>query len=294
MYVMTPAAYEFEERVKLLWVDLSPLCRAAYDSPATARSYAPNRRSPIPRVALCTFLATVSSNDRRVLQRSPAVMRTSLWLESLVGHCVSYALMSIPPVGAFVLAIAGRTEAAVMVITFQVFVCAPCLSLAFLVLGKSLLSGIDESLERQQQRKQQLQSAGVAQENGKAHGTSLQDRSSGDPILLAARKKVKRVVMFAVSLPIQTSLILLFATVSRYGTETPLLFFFFPMTFTPPIWNLVNVTIHRGRTQLSREPLSSTDISSYLRRRSSLSVSSILRFRSQRQVVATEMSTGVP
>ena len=252
-----------------------------------------------PRVALFfswqSHLSIFCSNDRQVLQRSPEVLRFSLWLESSVGHYAAYTFVSIPPVGSVVLAIAGRAEAAVGVITLQVLVLAPCLSASFLVLGKSLLKGIDDSLQQQQQRQQQLQAMGVTPEHGKKPSTASSPgrRSSGDLMLLAARKKVKRVVMFAVALPTQTACMLLFAAVTRFGTEAPLLLFFFPMTFTPPIWNIVNVGIHQGRTQLS---LSGGGPSFRRPRISSISISSLSwrRRSQQRQVAAVETSTGAP
>lgn len=271
------------------------LCQAAYDTRRKVHAMFIFRRlHPPPRVTHLALLALASSNDRQVLQRSPEVLRISLWLESAVGHYVSYTFVSIPPVGAVVLAVANRPEAAVRLITFQVLVLAPMLSASFLVLGKSLLKGIDESLQRQQRRSQQLQSMGVVLDHEKEPSTRSSGRSSGDLMLLAARKKVKKVVMFTVALPTQTASMLLFATVSRYGAEAPLVFFFFPMTFTPPIWNIFNVTIHQGRTQLSR--LSSGGVSRYTRTRmSSLSSTFSWRRRSSqpRRVVPTETSTAV-
>jgi len=56
------------------------------------------------------------SNDQRVLQSSPKVLRISLFLESSAGHYVTYTLVSLPAVAALVLAIASRLEAAARVI----------------------------------------------------------------------------------------------------------------------------------------------------------------------------------
>jgi len=65
------------------------------------------------------------SNDQRVLQSSPKVLRISLFLESSAGHYVTYTLVSLPAVAALVLAIASRLEAAARVITLQVFLFWP-------------------------------------------------------------------------------------------------------------------------------------------------------------------------
>lgn len=166
------------------------LCRAACDSPATAGLMLQNQQSPPPPVsALCTLLAMACSNDRRVLQKSPEVLKISLWLESSVGHYVTSALVSLPPVAAVVLAIVRRPEAAIRVITFQVLVFAVCLSFSFLAIGKSLLKGIDESIQQQRERKQEFQRMGATQECGKETNTPSQGRSSGDPMMLAVRNK---------------------------------------------------------------------------------------------------------
>lgn len=230
-----------------------------------------------------------------------------------MGHYVVYTLVSLPPVGATVLAVASRPEAAVRVITLQVLALAPCLSTAFLLLGRSLVKGINESIQQRQQRKQQLQKIRVSQEFGMEATAPSRNQSSGDAMLLAAKKKVKRVAMFGFSLPMQTAFTLLFATLSPYGIEAPLLFYFTPMMFTPPIWNLFNVTVHAGRTWLSterrisfagvaryrtRNSSASLSVASMLRRNSrtvSVSVSSKFRQRGrQHKVVPNEPTTAIP
>ena len=176
----------------------------------------------------------------------------SRWLETRTGHCVMYSLVSIAPVGAVILAFANCTEEAVIMISAGILVLAISVMITFWVCGRSLMHGIDESLRQQQKQREQLLHMGAIRVNGKEVSTSPQDRrSSGDAMLLAARKKVKTVVIFAVGILSKVVGMLIFAMASPYGLETPLVLFLSPMTLVPPVWNIVNVTIHRGRTKLS-------------------------------------------
>lgn len=230
-------------------------------------------------------------NDQRVLQKSPEVLRLSRWLETRPGHYVTYSLVSIAPVVAVALTFANCAEEAVKTISAGILVLATSVIASFWVCGKSLLKGIDESLRQQQQKQEQLQKMGVTRVNGKEARTSLHDHSSGEAMLLAARAKVNKMVFFAVAILAKVVCMLLFAMASRYGLETPLLFFVSPMTLVPPIWNIVNVTVHRGRTKLSSSGVASHGQS----RVASLSPSYFLSSRSrQRQVVVTETSKAAP
>lgn len=207
---------------------------------------------------------------------------------------MTYSLVSIAPVGAVILTFANFTEAAIRLISAGIIVLSIFMFIAFWVCGKSLLNGIDESLQRHEQQQQQLQKMGVLRVTGKEVSTPLQGRGSADPMLLAARKKVKTVVIFAIAILTKVICMLLFAIVSPYGVEIPLLLIVSPMTLIPPIWNIVNVVIHRGRTKLSRGLLLSPGgVASYGQSRlASLSASYVWPSRSrQHQVVATEMST---
>eukprot|EP00903_Cladosiphon_okamuranus_P009465 g9021.t2 len=189
----------------------------------------------------------IYTNDRRVLQESPEVLRISRWLETRRGHHVTYGLVSIAPVVAVLLTFANYAEAAIIIISAGILILSTFVMVTFCVCGKSLVNGIDESLRQQRQMQEQLQKIGVIWENEKETRTTLHDQSSsGDALLLAARKKVKMIVIFAVTVLVKVMCMLFFAMGSRYGLETPLVFFLSPMTLVPPIWNIVNVTIHRG------------------------------------------------
>lgn len=180
-----------------------------------------------------------------------------------------------------------------MLLSIQIVVLSLFLLVAFWMCGKSLLKGIDQALEQHQQKQQQLQKMGVIRVNGQEVGTPLQDLSSGDPLLLAARKKVRMVVVFAIVVLMQVIAMLLFAIVSPYGTEAPLVVCISPMTLVPPIWNIVNVAIHRGRTKVSRGLLFSSTGESVGRSRVAspavFYVSEFVRSR-QHQIVPIETS----
>ena len=231
------------------------------------------------------LFATACSNDRRVLQLSPEVLKISRWLESSVGQYLTYGVVSIAPVCAIVLDLVNRTEAAIRLITFQILVLGSLLLAVFYVCGKSLLKGFDGSLQQHKQMQDELQQMRVIMVKGKDASSSAPSSpagrsSSGDAILLAARAKVKKVVVFAVSLLTNVLSMMLFAIVSPYGVEAPLLFFFIPMTLVPPIWNAVQVTIHRGRTRLPQGLLSSSIAASHGGQTGRASISTSFAWRS--------------
>ena len=234
-------------------------------------------------------------NDRRVLQASPEVLRVSRWLETRNGHYITYSLVLIAPLGGVILALANYREEAVKMVSAGVLVLATSAMLLFSVCGRSLLRGIDESLKNQQQKQEQLQQLGVIRVNveGKRVSVSPQDRGGSDAMLLAARKKVKMVVIFVVISLVLVDCTLIFAMASRYGIETPLVLFVSPMSLVPPIWNIVNVTVHRGRTKLPSKGVSAKSGQSRVK---SSSLSHVLvRPRSRpHQVVATETPMAFP
>lgn len=208
-----------------------------------------------------------------------------------MGHYVTYGVLSIAPVGALILNIANYAEVGVKLLAAGVIVLAISVFTAFWVCGRSLLRGIDQSLQQQAQQQQQLQRVGVVRANGK-ETPSKHDRSKGDAMLLAARTKVKMVMVFTFVVLTKVVFLLSFSILSPYGVEAPLLFFISPMTLVPPIWNIVNVKIHQGRSKLSREyVLSSSDLRSGV---SSLPMRFMWPARSRQHQVAVETITAAP
>lgn len=106
-------------------------------------------------------------------------------------------------------AIAGYTETAVKILATGDGCLGVVFAILFWYIGKFLLGAIDRSLERS--------TAGAKGSGGR-----------GDPALLAARKKVVKIISFFVQQSVMGSIMVLFSAHSRYGAEVPLLLFCIP------------------------------------------------------------------
>ena len=167
---------------------------------------------------------------------------------------VAYGLVSISPVGGIALDLANQPEMAVRAIAAGIiFLCAG-VPVVFWVCGKSLLCGIEESLRLQRNIQAARASRPAAKEG-------LAPRSAAEEELLSARRRVKGMVMFAFFVCGKVVGLLLFAASSKFGTEIPLLLFATPMALVPPVWNIINIQCHAGRTKLGSEWLLSGGIS---------------------------------
>ncbi|CAN0037175.1 unnamed protein product [Ectocarpus sp. 12 AP-2014] len=216
----------------------------------------------------------IYTNDRRLMQRSPEVLRIRYFLESSRGQAATYGLVSIAPTVAVALGAWGHQITAIKVVSAGILVLSGAMIASFMVCGRSLMHAIDESIRQKQEHQAQRQevprrkvlhkktTGEVVLEEEEDEGAqpgetrsiriSINNTPVADFALLAARTKVKRVMLFAFSTVVQVDGLLLFAICSKYGTAAPLLLFASPITLVPPIWNMINIQLHAGRSRARR------------------------------------------
>ena len=207
----------------------------------------------------------LSSNDPILMRKSPEVLRISRWLETLAGRRMAYGFVSIAPVCALVLDMTNHPETAMEVIaTGVILLGGACMPAIFWVCGRSLIRAIDASILQQQQD--------VSAANGKRH----EAQDSKQRSLMRARQKVQTIVMVAFFVCGKVTGLLLFAVCSKYGTAVPLLLYAPPLVYVPPLWSMLHIQLHAGRTKLSSDGngLTSTPFNMF-----SLSAISIWRSR---------------
>lgn len=203
----------------------------------------------------------LSRNDPILLRRSPEVLAISTWLESPVGHYVTYTLVSIAPACAVVSDLVNNMETGLRWIAVGVIVLCSSMTIIFLVCGKSLLHAINESVRKQEERMLLDRDASIVDETTTAgmSGASKRSRSSARrDALLVARRKVKMVVFFAVTTLAKVVGILMVGLLSKYGMASPLILFLAPLGLIPPVWNVAHIQVHSKRTKLRNEMSLST------------------------------------
>lgn len=185
------------------------------------------------------------------MRESPEVLAVCSWLETTVGNRVAHTTVSVAPIGALALTASGRDSVtAVKLVAGGVVALSVFIGVGFMVCGRSLLRAIDASLLLQHRRDSSVTQTTQKSDNRRRSSSTSGGRS--DRSLSNARRKVRIVVIFAIVLCIKVASILLFAICTEYGAAAPLLMFLAPMTFVPPIWNVINIQLHAGRTQLRR------------------------------------------
>lgn len=130
--------------------------------------------------------------------------------------------VSIAPGVSTVLAAFAETEASVRVMSAGILLVVIGSLSTFWLCARSLVSVIDRSLERKMEEQAET---GVT---GPGGGGRANSEVGGDPNLLAARKKIKSVMIVAIGLGSTVFFTLSLAIVSEWGTAAPLILFGIP------------------------------------------------------------------
>jgi len=240
--------------------------------------------------------------DPRLMRQSPEILALCSWLEKPTGRRTAYWALSIPPATGIVLDVAQRTRLAIRVVAVGVIFQAVAIAGMFYAGGKSLMRAIDESLRQYQEQLHPAAAVAAGGGGGRTAGGEVdvndqQHAEGGDESLRAAKKKVKRMMIFAVQTAAMVFVMLLFAVCTEYGVAAPLLLFILPMAYVPLVWNIVHIQLHAGRSTVrggsSRRLISASGNfrrTSLFRRSMSRRASSVYRSLSgklQQQVVPT-------
>lgn len=209
------------------------------------------------------------------MQQYPEMLKTSSWLQTPIGRYVVCGAISAAPGVGLALIIAGRNDLAIKVISVGVVLQAVIVAGSFWKGGRSLVKAIDVSLQQHLLQQQMvmtmmstLETTIIGQEDTTARvGTVEEDvmmQGGGDDnhyfsscapggedeSLLGAKRRVNRMVTFALELTAGESSVLLFSVCTTYGTAAPLPLFVAPMALLPLIWDIVNTQLHAGRSKV--------------------------------------------
>ena len=218
--------------------------------------------------------------------QSPEILAVSAWLESPVGQSASYTTVSIVPVTATILAVAGHPEAAIKTTAAGVLLMTSIISVTFCICGKSLLRVIEQSLGHRRNAIRGDKTYVAEQHVDSVHSVHHTDRvyrvdrvdhtdrvyhidhadnvlhsanstgnvdnvGCGNQTLLAAKKKVERTLGHFVRQLVVMICVLGCSIVSKYGVDAPLFMFVTPMTIMPILKLMVGVKLFAGRSRLN-------------------------------------------
>eukprot|EP00903_Cladosiphon_okamuranus_P014086 g13093.t1 len=248
----------------------------------------------------CSFYATrmwIYAIDPRLMRRSPEVLAISLWMEKPFGSRVTCSMMWIAPLVALIFDLAGLTHHGMRAMAVGILFLAVAIGITFVIGGSSLVNAINESLRQQEQQRQKTATALTVatavtagtgrtrgdrdedeQENdapggGDGGGGSLALPGEGDQSLLAARKKVVRMMVFALQNVVMVIVALLVTIFTGYAVAAPLPIYVVPVTYVPLVWDIVHVQLHAGRSKVrsrSRRGLLAASVNGRYRRPSRL------------------------
>lgn len=175
------------------------------------------------------------------------MLALSSWMEKPAGRrTVCWAMWIAPGVG-MILDLAGHSHYAMKTIAVGIIFLAVIIGATFWVGGRSLIGAINESLRQYQQQQQETATALTAATTA-ATGATGGDRDEneqeevdvaggglvpgeGDQPLLAAKKKIKRMMIFVVQNVVTVMTMLLLTVFTDYGVAAPLLLFMVPGEF---------------------------------------------------------------
>lgn len=121
--------------------------------------------------------------------------------------------------------------------------------------GRSLIGAIDISLRQHQEQQQQLRGTLSGErtcdttEDSRRSPFSRESkkRRGGNPLLVAARNKVKNMVVLTTLLVVPSTSVGLFAAFSSYMAEAALILDAL-LTLLPMVWLSLNMQLHAGRS----------------------------------------------
>lgn len=187
------------------------------------------------------------------MRRSPEVLALSSKMETPAGRRAACLALSVAPSVALFLDLAGLSPYAMKVTAIGIVFQAVLIAVTFWVGGRSLLRAIDESLRHHHQQRRETATAltgataataatggtgwtgetvGGEEENeeksGNTAGIGSLTTGSDDQPLQAAKKKIVRMIAFALQTVVVVMSMLLVTICTDYGVAAPLPFFMVP------------------------------------------------------------------
>lgn len=163
------------------------------------------------------------------MQEIPEILAISNALERPAGQYASYSAVCTGAVVATVLAAAHQAQAAIKVASVAFVLLILSSIVLIFMCGTSLLHAISKSLQNNRPS-QTTTTTAIAGEDG--HDPAVAEGKGGGAGLLGARKKLYIAMAVCLTLSVQTMAILLFAVISKRGSEAPLIWFGIPMVHT--------------------------------------------------------------
>ena len=180
--------------------------------------------------------------DPRLLKKDAFVLNVSAALTHPVGRAISFSVVSTG--GTFLICMASidGTGQGYKIASIAYIIVTVTRIVVIIMCSRSMVQMIDRSMKRHA-AKQRADGAAKAGTGG--GGVKV------DPKLVAARKTILSALFFCIKLTSVASAVLLFALVTEYGSDNPIVFLATPLAFGPMIALSFHIQLHSKRNKLS-------------------------------------------
>lgn len=182
-----------------------------------------------------------TSVDPRLLKKGAFVLTVSAALTDPLGRCAAFSIVSVGAVFLVVLTSIDWTGQGYKITSIAYILVTVTRIIVIVMCSRSMVDMIHKSMERHA-AKQRADGATEAGHNGTA-------KIVVDPKLAAAKKTIITALFFCINLTSIASAVLLFALVTEYGSDNPIVFLATPLAFGPMIALTFHIQLHSKRNK---------------------------------------------
>lgn len=184
--------------------------------------------------------------DPRLLKKGAFVLKVSAALTHPVGRCISFSVVSVGAVFLVILTAIDWTGQGYKITSIAYILVTVTRIVVIVMCSGSMVDMIHRSMERHA-AKQRADGATDAGHNGTR-------KIVVDPKLAGAKKTILSALFFCINLTSIASAVLLFALVTDFGSDNPIVFLATPLAFGPMIALTFHIQLHSKRNRGSPAP----------------------------------------
>lgn len=187
------------------------------------------------------YYNNTASTDPRLMKKDAAALKVSAALTHPVGHHTSFSVVSIGAVCLISLASIGKTETGYRIMSSVYILVTVTRILVIALCSRSMIQMIDKSMARH-----------AAKQRVDSPRSDDSFTIAMDPKLVGAKKTILSALFFCINLTSIASAVLLFALVTEYGYDNPIMFLATPLAFGPMIALMFHIQLHSKRNKVTR------------------------------------------
>lgn len=184
---------------------------------------------------------TKPSADPRLLKKDALVLQVSAALTHPLGRFTSFCTVSVGPVFLAILTSIDSTGQGYKITSIAYILVTVTRIIVIVMCSRSMVDMIHKSMERHA-AKQRADGATDGGHNGTA-------KIVADPKLAGAKKTILSALFFCINLTSIASAVLLFALVTQYGSDNPIVFLATPLAFGPMMALTFHIQLHSKRNK---------------------------------------------